>query len=170
MTVESWQHPWWPPNQLGVQYLYISFYLSDNKPVLSYLLLCLFPHDKIYRLFAAQKIKMICTMVIEKTYIPKYCICINLLFHNLVCTYSMKTCFVYTAGNNGKTVQYINIWLIGILSWYIKLLQHKSGGNQIYCVEIFLLSPSGNKYNFQWNIKLLGRRPCLRVIFASNKY
>jgi hypothetical protein len=27
-----------------VQYLYISCYLSDNKPLLSYLLLCLLPH------------------------------------------------------------------------------------------------------------------------------
>jgi hypothetical protein len=164
--VESWLHPWWPPNQLGVQYLYISFYLSDNKPVLSYLLLCLFPHDNIYRLFAAQKIKVICTMVKEKTYIPKYCICINMLFHNLVCTYSMNTCFVciQQATTEKQYSIYIYIWLIGILSWYIKLLQHKSGKNQICCVEIFLLSPSGNKYNFQWNIKLLGRRPCLRVI------
>jgi hypothetical protein len=60
-SVESWLHPcwpstswgvlhpYWPPNQLGVysttlvQYLYISCYLSDNKPVLSYLLSRLLP-------------------------------------------------------------------------------------------------------------------------------
>jgi hypothetical protein len=50
VLVESWPHPWWPSNQLGVlhhllysRYLYISCYLSDNKPGLSYLLLCLLP-------------------------------------------------------------------------------------------------------------------------------
>ncbi len=49
-TVESWLHPWWPSNQLGVLHhlctvpIYtVSCYSSDNKRVLSYLLLCLLP-------------------------------------------------------------------------------------------------------------------------------
>ncbi len=50
--VESWLHPCWPSNQLGctpphctvpVQRLYISCYLSVNKPVLSYLSSSLLP-------------------------------------------------------------------------------------------------------------------------------
>ncbi len=48
MYSESWLHPWdrltsWVYFTTCVQYLYISCYLSDNKPVLSYLLLFLLP-------------------------------------------------------------------------------------------------------------------------------
>ncbi len=47
-------HPHWPSTQLGVysttlvQSLYISCYLSDNKPVLSYLLSRLLPQDNYF--------------------------------------------------------------------------------------------------------------------------
>jgi hypothetical protein len=46
--VESWLRPGdrltiWVYSTTFVQYLYISCYLSENKPVLSYLLMCLLP-------------------------------------------------------------------------------------------------------------------------------
>jgi hypothetical protein len=52
--VESWLHPCWPSSQSGCTppplystCMYISCYLSDNKPVLSYLSSRLLPQDNI---------------------------------------------------------------------------------------------------------------------------
>jgi hypothetical protein len=129
-AVESWLHPCWPLNQLGVlhpywpsnqlgvysttlvQYLYISCYLSDNEPVLSYLLSRLLPH---------------CPLWLRTSPFPCYCVFIFLCSHSQHIIYTIACCIdsMYLIVSAGE-IHFVYLSCI----WHYKLEGRGSQINQ----------------------------------------